>query len=52
MIVRLAAASIVADSGGVPVILDDILGYYRPGRLQSMGAVLAGAGESHRRSSS
>jgi len=41
---RLACAMIVAPDGGVPVILDDSLGYSDPARLETMGAVLAGAG--------
>ena len=37
---------IVAPDGGVPVILDDTLGYSDPERLKAMGAVLALAGRS------
>jgi len=46
VITRLACAMIVAPDGGVPVILDDALGYSDPGRLEAMGAVLALAGRS------
>lgn len=41
---RLATAMVVAGDGGVPVILDDALGYADPGRLEAMGEVLALAG--------
>ena len=44
ILTRLAAARIVADDGGVPVIIDDALGFSDPGRLQSMGAAIAAAG--------
>ena len=44
VIIRLACATIVAPSGGVPVILDDVLGYSDPHRLEAMGAVLSEAG--------
>ncbi|PLW82486.1 hypothetical protein CWI75_12095 [Kineobactrum sediminis] len=44
IITRLAAARIIADSGGVPVIIDDALGFADPTRLQGMGAVIAAAG--------
>lgn len=40
MIARLACASIVSDSGGVPLILDDALGWTDPGRLKTLGAAL------------
>jgi DNA repair exonuclease SbcCD ATPase subunit len=40
---RLAAASIVAADGGVPLVLDDELGYSDPGRLADMGAILSQA---------
>ncbi|MFH1706353.1 MAG: AAA family ATPase [Planctomycetota bacterium] len=43
LMVRLASALIVAGEGGVPVILDDTLGYSDPDRLKLMGAVLAKA---------
>jgi len=44
ILTRLAAARIVADDGGVPVIIDDALGFSDPSRLQSMGAAIAAAG--------
>ncbi|MAL95126.1 MAG: hypothetical protein CME40_08615 [Haliea sp.] len=44
ILTRLAAARIVADDGGVPVIIDDALGFSDPTRLQSMGAAIAAAG--------
>jgi hypothetical protein len=44
IISRLACASIVAADGGVPVIVDDALGWTDPGRLERMGAALALAG--------
>ncbi len=44
ILTRLAAARIVADEGGVPVIIDDALGFSDPSRLQSMGAAIAAAG--------
>ncbi len=44
ILTRLACATIVADDGGVPLLLDDALGYSDPSRLEAMGAVLATAG--------
>ncbi|MDO8863966.1 AAA family ATPase [Haliea sp. E1-2-M8] len=44
ILTRLAAARIVAGQGGVPVIIDDALGFSDPSRLQSMGAAIAAAG--------
>lgn len=44
VILRLACATMVATDGGVPVILDDVLGYSDPRRLEAMGAVLSEAG--------
>lgn len=41
IITRLACAMAVAQDGGVPVILDDALGYSDPRRLEEMGAVLS-----------
>jgi hypothetical protein len=41
IITRLACAMTVAPDGGVPVILDDALGYSDPQRLDEMGAVLS-----------
>ena len=46
VISRLACGMIVAPDGGVPLILDDALGYSDPSRLEAMGAVLALAGRS------
>jgi len=46
LLARLACAIVVAKEGGAPVILDDTLGYTDAGRLESMGAALARAGES------
>ncbi|MGW5359863.1 AAA family ATPase [Actinopolymorpha pittospori] len=44
-IVRLAIAGLTAvDGSGVPVVLDDALGWSDPGRLEAMGALLARAG--------
>jgi len=40
LLVRLAAAQIVAKDGGVPLVLDDALGSTDQERLESMGAVL------------
>ena len=45
VLVRLACAELVAADGGVPVMLDDALGWSDPQRLEAMGAVLARAGE-------
>ncbi|MDJ0893276.1 MAG: AAA family ATPase [Gammaproteobacteria bacterium] len=41
---RLAAAMLVADGGGVPVLLDDTLGYSDPDRLPKLGAMIDHAG--------
>lgn len=41
---RLACAALVAPDGGVPVILDDALGWTDPGRLERMAAALSVAG--------
>lgn len=43
LIFRLACSMIVAKDGGMPLILDDTLGYTDPERLRLMGAVLAKA---------
>lgn len=43
LISRLACSMIVARDGGMPLILDDALGYTDPERLHLMGAVLAKA---------
>lgn len=44
IITRLAAARIVARQGGVPLIIDDALGFSDPARLEAMGAAIAVAG--------
>ncbi|MDZ7768495.1 MAG: hypothetical protein U5K38_05205 [Woeseiaceae bacterium] len=44
ILMRLAAAQIVAKQGGVPLIIDDALGFSDPERLESMGAAIAAAG--------
>ena len=46
VLTRLACAMLVADDGGVPVMLDDTLGFSDPRRLEAMGAVLSLAGTS------
>ncbi|MBM7788090.1 AAA family ATPase [Tenggerimyces flavus] len=47
ILVRLAIAGLTATDGtGVPVILDDALGWSDPSRLKSMGSLLAKVGES------
>jgi DNA repair exonuclease SbcCD ATPase subunit len=43
LIFRAACSMIVAKDGGMPLILDDALGYTDPERLRLMGAVLAKA---------
>ena len=43
ILTRLAAARVVARQGGVPLIIDDALGFSDPGRLESMGAAIAAA---------
>jgi hypothetical protein len=45
ILMRLAAAQIVSSQGGVPLIIDDALGFADPSRLESMGAAIARAGE-------
>jgi uncharacterized protein YhaN len=45
MISRLASAMIVSKDGGVPIIIDDALGYTDSRRLEAMGAVLGLAGK-------
>ncbi|GAA3947626.1 AAA family ATPase [Allohahella marinimesophila] len=44
ILTRLAAAKIVSRHGGVPVIIDDALGFSDPSRLETMGAALAYCG--------
>jgi recombinational DNA repair ATPase RecF len=47
-VVRLAIAGLTAtDGSGVPVVLDDALGWSDPTRLEAMGSLLARAGESN-----
>jgi len=41
---RLAAAQLVAQDEGIPLIIDDALGYSDPERLQTMGAAIAAVG--------
>ncbi|GEE02099.1 hypothetical protein nbrc107696_25450 [Gordonia spumicola] len=43
LLARLACASLIDDADGVPVILDDALGYTDPTRLTSMAHVLSDA---------
>ena len=45
ILTRLAAAQIVATHGGVPLIIDDALGFSDPSRLQTMGAAITAAGK-------
>ena len=44
ILTRLAAAQIVSRQGGVPLIIDDALGFSDPSRLETMGAAIAAAG--------
>lgn len=44
ILARLAAAQIVSKQGGVPLIIDDALGFSDPSRLEAMGAAIATAG--------
>ena len=44
ILTRLAAAQIVSQQGGVPLIIDDALGFSDPSRLETMGAAIAAAG--------
>ncbi|MEX2496954.1 MAG: AAA family ATPase [Woeseia sp.] len=44
IIARLAAAQIISTAGGVPLIIDDALGFSDPARLESMGAAIASVG--------
>jgi DNA repair exonuclease SbcCD ATPase subunit len=41
LVMRLASAMCAAEEGGVPVVLDDALGYTDPLRLEAMGIVLS-----------
>ena len=45
ILTRLAAAQIVSTQGGVPLIIDDALGFSDPSRLETMGAAIAAAGK-------
>jgi hypothetical protein len=45
LVTRAAAAMVVCESQGVPLILDDALGYSDAERLRALGAVLAVAGQ-------
>jgi DNA repair exonuclease SbcCD ATPase subunit len=45
ILTRLAAAEIVAEQGGVPLIIDDALGFSDPSRLDTMGAAISAAGK-------
>ena len=45
ILTRLAAAQIVSKQGGVPLIIDDALGFSDPVRLETMGAAIAAAGK-------
>lgn len=45
ILARLAAAQIVAKHGGVPLIIDDALGFSDPSRLETTGAAIAAAGK-------
>ncbi len=45
ILARLAAAQIVSKQGGVPLIIDDALGFSDPSRLETMGAAIAAAGK-------
>jgi uncharacterized protein YhaN len=45
VIAKLACGMMVASDAGVPIILDDALGFTDPKRLRDMGIVLAEAGK-------
>ncbi len=45
ILTRLAAGQIVSKQGGVPLIIDDALGFSDPSRLETMGAAIAAAGK-------
>lgn len=45
ILARLAVARLVDPTQGVPVVIDDALGYSDPGRLQQMGQVLGASAE-------
>jgi hypothetical protein len=45
ILARLAAAQIVSKQEGVPLIIDDALGFSDPSRLETMGAAITAAGK-------
>ena len=45
LLARLAVAMIVSEDEGVPLILDDTLGYSDPARMQTMAATIGRASE-------
>jgi uncharacterized protein YhaN len=45
LVERLACAELVGPEAGVPVVIDDALGFSDPQRLQAMGGLLSAAGE-------
>jgi len=45
LLARLACAQLVSEDGGVPLILDDVLGFSDPGRLSRMTALLSDHGD-------
>ncbi len=45
ILTRLAAARIVSGHDGVPLIIDDALGFSDPSRLETMGAAIAATGK-------
>ncbi len=45
ILTRLAAARIVSNQDGVPLIIDDALGFSDPARLETMGAAIAATGK-------
>lgn len=44
LLARLACATLVAEDGGAPVLLDDALGHSDPARLEGLGRALSEAG--------
>lgn len=46
VLIRLATASVVGGRDGVPVVLDDALGFTDPGRLATLGPVFSGLDDS------
>lgn len=45
ILARLAIAQIIARQGGVPLIIDDALGFSDPSRLETVGAAITAAGK-------